>query len=178
MPWNPKYQSKFSGPIAEALLAFVQANAVEALKWANGGTALTYKRSDNSLAEGFAVYIAAPSFNTLFPAVEIFPVNTKTVEADDESHLNETHELMVSVECVASDPVEAQRRIQTYVRGVDSMLREASGKPILTADLAEGRFTRVVLSVTEHDYDPPQVGKNSLIQRSATLSVTARILET
>lgn len=169
MAWTPAHAIINARAIASNLLTYFEANQVEALTWANGGTALkSFQRIENSIGN---------MNEPLYPAI-MFSQDNDAADYTEElvaGGYTVTFELMVT----NSDPNTAVSQARVYEAAVKSMIRNCPQATYTanTGALASGAVLRSI----EAGFDPIKSNdqRNDFLQQfqiRTTYTLTASAL--
>jgi hypothetical protein len=166
MTFTPKFASKFGGPIRDNIKALLEAREADAILAMNGVSLPASKEFRRSIY-----------FNTLSPVTSVVLIETDPAQSEDDSRIDERHEINVVVDIQGPDPdsqvLEAEARIRAY----DAILRTATAEEILAnmgyRHTCEGFF----LEIGTHNYSYFYSEPRSLYRTTVFFVVTVSLFE-
>lgn len=163
MPFVTKFQAGFAQTVLDRVQVVLERDMNEAIS-----------QVDATLAA--IVDFDTPTPIALnFPCLYLEPDSTRIEQADDDSHLLEEHDLVISLAIVGSDPDALKKQVVKYARAIDRVLRTMS-----VMDLTGGVSSTTgppAWEVTEHRYGILRSSENTIYRRDAQLVLTIQILE-
>lgn len=167
MPFVPKYDARFIGPVRDNVLALFEDQELEALQWANSGKSMTKT----------AIWRRSWWYNTRFPVVSVVSKRTRPDEAADQSRIESTHDIDVEVEIEGKNPDDNVLEVEKRIAAYDMILRSATKADIL-AGLTTTKSGGLRITIGDHDYSYfGTEGDNPIYRAVASFTVSITLIE-
>lgn len=163
MAWTPRFPNMdFGLPILDNLERIFKRDQVEALTWANGGTAMA----------SFERVLQCERVSDKYPSLAIFPIADNPTLSEEEVFVDQELRVSVEIACSSTKPNDLARELMKRVNAVRQMVLTADeddllldvGTPHGPVELQLGRA--VYEQVREHET------KKGLYYRSAFVTFT------
>src|SRR5262245_52233642 len=143
MIFVPKFDTKFGGPIRDNIIVLLQTNEADAFLWANNGTALPPTKE----------WRKSVHYNTLSPVTSVVLLVTAPAQSDDDSRLDERHEINIIVDIQGAKPDDQVVEAETRIRAYDAILRKATVNEILAGMEVGKKCGGFDMEIGEHNYN-------------------------